>query len=229
MRTFRILTLLALLGCLVYSCSSSRNQNKKRRITGVTPVIQNPNRSVINASGDGLTPGIGQLRTAGSEENAASIANNAIAKANQAVKKNLQNLEVLTEEQLADKMVNELQTEVQLCKNTQEKTNNTQVKAYAKTILNDHAQIQNDLKKLSALKNVLSVAPKSTNTIAKTDLDFVQMVIESNQNLIAIYTVGSKSKDITIRTLALKYLPVLKTHLEAAQELTKIIKPAQKI
>lgn len=218
MRTLRILTLLAFLGCLVYSCSSSRNQNKKRRITGVTPAIQNPNRSVLNASGDGLTPGIGQLRAAGSEENAASIANNAIAKANQAVKKNLQNLEVLTEEQLADRMVNELQTEVQLCKNTQEKTSNSQIKAYAKAVLNDHAQIQNDLKKLSALKNVLSVVPKSTNTIAKTDLNFVQMVIESNQNLIAIYTVGSKSKDAAIRTLALKHLPVLKTHLEAAQE-----------
>nr|WP_121273690.1 DUF4142 domain-containing protein [Pedobacter schmidteae] len=231
MKTLRTIAILALLSCLLYACSSSINssKNKKRnKITGVNPAIQNPNRSVINASGDGLTPGIGQQRSAGSEENASSIASNAIAKANAAIKANREQLESMTEEELIDKMVSGLQMEMRLSSSAQRTTADQKIKYYASTILTDHNRILTELKKLSTKRNIPFVTPTSFKSSGKTDLEFVQMMIESNQSMIGLYTIASKSDDQPIKEFASKQLPLLREHLEAARELTKVFKPVLK-
>jgi|GEM_PF-4625606 len=232
MKSLRTFIILSLLSGLIYSCSrsinSSRGQNKKRsKITGVTPTVQNPNRSVINASGDGLTPGIGQQRSAGSEENATTIALNAIARANASIKTNQQQLESLTEEELIDKLSTALQMEIKLS-TAQLTSANSKVKYYAATVLNDHKQTQKELIKLSTQRNIPFVVPGPAKSLKKADLEFVEMMIESNQNMIGLYTAASKSKDTEIRTFAAKQLPILKNHLEAAQELTRVFKPELK-
>lgn len=230
MKSLRVSVILALLSCLIYSCSSSRNTSgaegkKRKKITGVTPGIKNPSRGVINASGDGLTPGIGKSNGAGSEENAASIANNAIARANTLVKINQQQLAALTDEELLDKMAGMQQTEVKLCTAAQRKTANAKIAAYAAMVVSDHAEIKNDLKKLAAGKRMVLSAPAAGDILAGTDLQFVQKMIESNQGMIALYTAASSAKDQEIKDFALKQLPLLRKHLEAAQELTKSVKP----
>ncbi|ACU04629.1 MULTISPECIES: DUF4142 domain-containing protein [Pedobacter] len=232
MKSLRIFAILLILACLVYSCSSSRSSSaeegkKRRKITGVTPGIKNPSRGVINASGDGLTPGIGQSNGAGSEENATSIANNAIAKANAMVRVNQQKLAAMSDEELVNKMLTDQQIEVKRSENAVRTTANTRIKDYAAMVLTDHAEIQHDLKKLSGSKNMALVTLKSLNVSSRTDLEFVEQMIESNQNMIALYTAAGKSKDPAIRAFALKQLPVLRKHLEAAQELTKVFKPKQ--
>ena len=232
MKSFRILIISALLSGLISSCSStinsSRDQNKKRtKITGVTPSVKNPNRSVINASGDGLTPGIGQQRTAGSEENASNIAQNAIARANATIKNNQQQLESLTEEALIDKLSTALQMEIRLSTAQLTSTDN-KIKSYAARVLNDHKQTQAALVKLSTQRNLPFVTSASVKAPKKTDLEFVQRMIESNQHMIGLYNIAAKSKDPQISAFASKQLPILKNHLEAAQDLTKIFKPALK-
>jgi putative membrane protein len=232
MKSLRILILSALLPSLICSCSRSlspsKDQTKKRsKITGVTPTVQNPNRSVINASGDGLTPGIGQQRSAGSEENAANIALNAIARANASIKNNQKQLESLTEEELIDKLSAALQMEIKLS-TAQLTSADSKIKYYATTVLNDHKQAQKELVKLSTQRNLPFVTPGLAKAAKKADLEFVQMMIESNQNMIGLYNVAGKSKDSDIRAFALKQLPILKNHLETAQELTKIFKPGLK-
>jgi len=227
MKSLRILIISALLSSLICSCSrsinSSKDQTKKRaKITGVTPTVQNPNRSVINASGDGLTPGIGQQRSAGSQENASNIALNAIARANAAIKNNQKQLESLTEEELLDKLSTALQTEIRLS-TAQLASSDSKIKYYATTVLNDHKQTQKTLIKLSTQRNIPFVTPGTAKSSKKTDLEFVQMMIESNQHMIGLYNIAGKSKDSDIRAFALKQLPILKNHLEAAQELTKIV------
>lgn len=226
MKSLRILIISGILSSLICSCSrsitSSKDQNKKRtKITGVTPTVQNPNRSVINASGDGLTPGIGQQRSAGSEENATNIALNSIARANAAIKNNQQQLESLTDEQLIDRLSTAVQMEIRLS-TAQLSSSNSKIKSYATTVLNDHKQIQKELVKLSTLSNTPFVTPTPVKASKKTDLEFVQLMMESNRNMIGLYTAASKSKDTQIRAFAAKQLPVLKDHLESAQELTKI-------
>ncbi|WP_316811634.1 DUF4142 domain-containing protein [Pedobacter heparinus] len=229
MKSIRIFAILALLSCLIYSCLSSRNTSgeegkKRKKITGVTPGIKNPSRGVINASGDGLTPGIGQSNGAGSEENAASIANNAIARANALVKINPQQLAALTDEELLNRMVLSQQTEVQLSGGAQRRTANVKIAAYATMILNDHTQLKSELKKLAA-GNIGLETSTTSEGLSGTDLQFVQKMIASNQGMIALYTAAGKAKDQAIREFALKNLPVLRKHLEAAQELTKSVKP----
>lgn len=226
MKSIRVIIISGLLSSLICSCSrsisSSKDQNKKRtKITGVTPTVQNPNRSVINASGDGLTPGIGQQRSAGSEENATNIALNAIAKANASIKNNQQQLESLTEEELLDKLSTVLQMEIKLS-NAQLSSSDSKVKYYATTVLNDHKQTYKELVKLSTQRNIPFLTPGSAKALKKADLEFVQMMMESNQNLIKVTTLASKSKDKEIRAFAAKQLPILKNHLELAQELKKV-------
>lgn len=232
MKSLYIFILSALFSSLICSCSrsisSSRDQNKKRtKITGVTPSVQNPNRSVINASGDGLTPGIGQQRSAGSEENASSIALNAIARANAVIKNNERQLESLTAAELLDKLATAMQMEVRLS-TAQLSSTDSKIKYYASTVLNDHKQTQKALIKLSTQRNIPFVTPVFVRTSKKADLEFVKIMIESNQNMIGLYNIASKSKDPEIRAFALKQLPVLTDHLEAAQELTRIFKPELK-
>lgn len=237
MKNLQNYAILMLFISFLYACSTSRNSSKEGRkpgrstITGVTPTIKNPSRGVINASGDGLTPGIGRSNGAGSEENAANIANNAIFKANAAFRIPEQKFDSLTDEDfLSTGFVSETK-EIKMSRVAQQKTNNKKIKNYASMIINDHQQIQNDLKKLSEGKNIKlqdSISGNvETNGTAEGDFDleYVEMMIAGHRNEVKLFEAGSKSKDPEIRAFAVKYLPMLRMHLSEAQELTTEVRP----
>jgi hypothetical protein len=92
MKSLRVLSIVSVLLFLLSSCSSSRNTTdasgrKKTKVTGLRPNVRTPSTGVINATGDNLTPGINSVNRngAGSEENAATIANAAISRANSGI------------------------------------------------------------------------------------------------------------------------------------------------
>lgn len=229
MNTLRIIATSALLSCLIYSCSSSRNtsgeeKKKRTKITTLNPGLKNPSNSVINASGDGLSQGISQSRGAGSKENATNIAFNAIERANAIAKAKLQNLESMSDKDLISTIATIQQVEITVSNNTRQATANDKIKEYALLVFNDHTEIKKELDKLSTQKNVALAPQASLKGAPKTDLAFVKMMIESNRNLIELVTAASNAKDADLRAFSLKQLPVLKKHLEAAQDLTKEVK-----
>lgn len=247
MKIFQILAVISLFTCVTYSCSISRssssadNKKQKSKITGVTPTVKNPSRGVINASGDGLTPGIGPSNGIGSEENATNIANNAIFKANAAFRAPQQKKDSLANEDFINNSAALEMMEINISKVAQQKTNNKKIKEYATMSLNDHLQIQNDLKRLYISKNIkltdvihsdlrkIKTATDQLNTSAdggKGDFDFnyVQMTIETHQKNVKLFEDGIQSGDPAIRVFAAKYLPLLRNHLSAAQALTTEVK-----
>lgn len=230
MNSLRLIATSALLSCLIYSCSTSKNSSpegkkKRTKITTINPGIKNPSGSVINAAGDGLSQGINQPRGAGSKENATNIASDAIERANAIAKGKLQKLETLTDTELINRMTAAEQTEISVSNHVLQTTSNTKIKDYAKLIIANHTEIKKELTSLSSEKKIVMDAETSWNSSPKTDLEFVKTMIESNRNLITLYTAGSSNaKDADLRAFALKQLPLLKKHLETAQELTKEIK-----
>lgn len=229
MKTLRIITATTLLSCLIYSCSTSKNtstegKRKRSKITTITPGLKNPTKSVINASGDGLTPGIGLPATPGSKENATNIASNAIGRANNLVKGKSQNLEMLTDEELINRMATAQQMEITASNRVSRTTSKDKIKSYASMVSANHTEIQKELKKLSSQKNMVLENQVLLGGNPKTDRDFVKMMLESNQNLVALYTIGSNSKDPELKLFTLKQLPLLRKHLEIAQELSQEIK-----
>ena len=230
MNTLRLIAASALLSCLMFSCSTSRNSSaekkkKHNKITTLNPGIENPSQSVINASGDGLSTGISQPRGAGSRQNATNIASDAIERANALARDNQQILETPTDTELINRMITAQLMEISVSSNVRRTTSNTKIADYANLIIDNHKEINKELTNLSTQKNIVIDAEVSLKSANKTDLDFVKTMIESNRNLITLYTVaGSNAKTPELRTFALKQLPILKTHLEAAQELTKEVK-----
>lgn len=230
MNKLHTIAISALLSCLFYSCATSRSSSteekkKRTKITTIKPGIKNPTGSVINASGDGLSQGINQPKGAGSRENATHIASNAIERANELAKSKQQKLDGLTSTELINGMMAAQQTEISVSSNTRKTTANDKIRDYASMIVSSHATLTDELKNLSTQKNIALREEVSLKKASKTDLEFVKMMIESNRNLISLYTAMSHSEDPELKAFALKQLPALKKHLEAAQELTKEVKP----
>lgn len=234
MKPFQLFTGLTLVICLFGSCASrnpSRDGEQKRKpaITGVTPTIKNPSRGVINASGDGLTPGIGRSNGAGSEESATSIANSAIAKANVAVKISERKLSGLSDEELIGRISERQDGIVDISGSILKSTGKEKIRNYAESILKEYGEAQSQLKKLLTEKAVRSQTNlKKESVAAKSDLDYVQAMIAGHQDLILLLTVAGASKDNGLKNFGTTYLPLAKKQLEDARELTKLVSPKQK-
>lgn len=221
MNKLYIIATSALLVCLFYSCSTSRNSSaegkrKRTKITTINPYIKNPSRSMINASGDGLSPGINVPSGGGSKINATNVASSAIGRANALAKGKQYNSETLTDAELINRIATAQQMEINMSHNTHRKTTNDKIKDYANMISADHTEIQKELKKLSSQKNIILEKEIYLDGTPKTDLDFIKMMAESNRNLITLYTVSSNSNDPELKEFALKQLPTLKKHMDAA-------------
>jgi putative membrane protein len=245
MKSLPLLAIFSIAICLLSSCSSSRNSSagakpKKSGITGVRPNVKTPSIGVINASGDALTPGINSANRngAGSEENATAIANNAITKANTAVRRPQLKLDTITGQDFISRISAIDKREVKMSQLALEKSANQKIKDYAAMTIKSHQQLQNDLDKLSAnaaakgaeliitsLQFIQAPAGrvKSSAGEDKGDFDtgYIQTTIEDYQAFIRMLEGGSRSKDASISAFATKYLPVLRQHLSAAQDLTR--------
>jgi predicted outer membrane protein len=201
--------------------------------------VKTPSIGVINASGDALTPGINSANRngAGSEENATVIANNAITKANTAVRRPQLKLDTITGQDFISRISAIDKREMKMSQLALEKSASQKVKDYAAMTIKSHQQLQNDLDKLSAnaaaktaeliitsLQFIQTPAGRiksSGEDKAGFDTGYIQTTIEDYQAFIRMLEAGSRSKDASISAFAAKYLPVSRQHLSAAQDLTR--------
>lgn len=235
MKTPRILTMIALIA-LTYACSTTRRpagtdaKPRTTSVTGVKPTVANPSIGVINASGDALTPGIGQNRSRGSEENAANIANNSIVRAQAALKNPAGSMDSLSAQDFITRVAENEAIEMNASRMAAQQSTRDKIKAYAVMITKDHGSIQQELKQLSAAKSIsLAADPKSTSIGTENNFDFeyLQLMLTSHQKNIRLFELATRSKDAAISAFANKHLPALRKHLSAAQELTRLVRPGK--
>jgi len=223
---------------ILCSCSSRRSpEGKKTRITGLSPATKNPSVGVVNASGDALTPGINSANSnsAGSQENAAQIANNAIMKASSSVRDQL-GLYAMTGQDFISRATSSDDWEIEVGKLALEKSANAKIREYAATVLKDHQEIREALSKLASggtklSDTLITSLQASSRNIRQTampqagsaafDASYITMTIQDHRELIRLFEAAGRAKDETVSAFAKKYLPVLRKHLADAQELTK--------
>jgi putative membrane protein len=232
MKFLHTTSILIIGACVLASCTTQKKvaedgtvTRTRTPITTLKPNAPNPSRSVINASGDGLTIGIpnGNDLRAGSSENATIIANNALSKVNGPTGVNQQRLDSLTAVDFMNKIAVHQMTMIKMSTLIQSKSPDPKVAEFAKVMLASQESEQKDLKRLSSYKNVVlpgtvNVSQQSNNLTAAS---YLQLVIEDQQNAIRFFEVGNKSKDPEIQAFAAKYLPISRKHLQEAQSLSK--------
>lgn len=239
MNRLNILTCICIVAAALCSCSSRRSpEEKKTKITGLSPVTKNPSVGVVNASGDALTPGIHSTNnnSAGSQEKAAQIANNAIMKASSSVRDQL-GLYALTGQDFISRATSSGDWEIEAGKLALEKSASAKIREYATMVLKDHREIREAFAKLASggaklSDTLITSLQASSRNIRQTamppagsaafDASYITMTIQDHRELIRLFEAAGRAKDETISAFAKKYLPVLRQHLAAAQELTKV-------
>jgi len=236
--------LLGLCASVMMSCSTSRNRSSNSE-DGVTPRVKRPGQSIINASGDGLTPGVnpngGNMGTGAS--NAVNISNNAISKARTDARGQAFRLDSVSNDDFLHKAAVHIMMESNISKIASEKSAIKEVSGYARMIVGSHRDIQSELQKLSSkmdieipdtsdnnVKVMQNMAAKNSSASGASEFDFryVQIMIDDHRNAIRLFEAGAKSKTPEVADFANKYLPLLRTHLNAAQDLTKVVRPVAK-
>jgi putative membrane protein len=82
----------------------------------------------------------------------------------------------------------------------------------------DTALSSPSVKQADTSKNKVIVAD---SVEANFDSGYMQMMIKDHQKAIDLFTQGSQNKDPDIQTFCLKYLPILKRHLDDAASISK--------
>lgn len=234
---------LAISTCLLISCSASKNASSDDS-DDIRPRVKTPGQSIINASGDGLSPSINPLsgnRGTGAN-NAVNITNNAINNARLTAKEQSLKRDSLTDEDFLNKAALYIATEADISKVAQDKSDINDIKAYSKTLVSGQKPIQDDLQQLSSGLNIKLAAithgdlkypsflADKNNPVNVNDFNFnyVQSMIEGQRNAIRLFETGAKSKNQQVVDFSNKYLPVIKARLSGAQDLTKFVSPAKK-
>lgn len=245
MKSLPLLAMFSITIFLLSSCSSSRSSSgdarpKKSKVTTLRPNVKTPGTGVVNASGDALTPGINSVNRngVGSEENARTIANNAIMKASNAASRPQLKLDTVTGREFIDRIATIENRETKISQLASEKSPSQKVKDYAATTVKNHQLFKDDLNKLSAsgsikdaeliitslqfINSSAGVLKSSTGESKATfDTGYIQTTIENHQTIIRMLEAGNRSKDAGISAFAAKYLPVFRQHLSLAQDLTR--------
>lgn len=115
-----------------------------------------------------------------------------------------------------------------------QKATHTEVHAYAKKMIEDHANSNKELRSLASKKNVEVPDDAELVSQAKTyilkqrdgesfDAAYVNNQIESHKAAIELFKDASSSKDEDVRQLAATSLPTLERHLAEAQALVPML------
>ncbi len=125
--------------------------------------------------------------------------------------------------------------EVELGKIAKQNARNQRVKNFGEMMVRDHSKANQDLKTLSASKNI--TLPTTTgedhqrqiNDLSKikgSDFDerYMEMMVDDHKEDINLFEKASQSKDTDVSTFALKTLPVLRTHLDSATAINNALK-----
>lgn len=229
--------------CILMSCITSKNRSSNSG-DGVSPRVKRPGQSIINASGDGLTPSVnpngGNMGTRAS--NAVNISNNAISKARAEAKGQSFRLDSVSNDDFLHKAAVHMMMESNISKLAAQKSAIGEINTYSKMIVSSHREIQAELRKLASdmdieipdtndtnVKVMQTMAEKNSSASGASEFDFryVQIMIDDHRNAIRLFEAGAKSKTPEVADFANKYLPLLRTHLNAAQELTKLVRPSK--
>jgi putative membrane protein len=123
--------------------------------------------------------------------------------------------------------------EVQLGKMAAEKASNSQVKEFGRRMQKDHSKANDELKKIAAKKDVklpaeLDAKHKATvNKLSKLkseefDREYMEaMVDDHKEDLEKFQQQADKGKDPELKKFAQDHVPILKKHLELAEQTQK--------
>ncbi|MEP7258134.1 MAG: DUF4142 domain-containing protein [Flavitalea sp.] len=126
--------------------------------------------------------------------------------------------------------------EVQAAELASQKALNPKVKEFAATLVKDHMQTNEELKALAVSKNItLPATPgeehqKNLDKLAEKsgkefDKEYIEhMVSDHKEDIDAFEKASNECKDPEIKAFAAKTLPVLRSHLQTAESISKSIK-----
>jgi putative membrane protein len=130
--------------------------------------------------------------------------------------------------------------EVQLGKLAQDRASSSQVKEFGSRMQKDHSKANDELKKLAAKKDIklpteLEAKHKSTvNKLSKLkgeefDREYMAaMVDDHKEDIEKFQQQADKGKDPDLKKFAQEHVPILKKHLELAQQTQKQVASGSK-
>lgn len=107
---------------------------------------------------------------------------------------------------------------------------NTQVNAFAETMVADHTAANTELQALASRKGVMLPADKKDYTEKWTkkdgdiDEDYLEAMEDDHEKAVRLFEKASKSEDAEIAAFAQKTLPKLQHHLDQARTLKQTVK-----
>ncbi len=119
--------------------------------------------------------------------------------------------------------------EIAVSQAVMDKLLNTQVKAFAQTMVIDHTSVAEQLATLASAKGVTlpqqdtSVADEWSKKSGDVDAKYVKEMVSDHEGAVKLFEDASKSPDSDIAAFAQKTLPTLQHHLMMAQDLAKTV------
>jgi len=125
--------------------------------------------------------------------------------------------------------------EVELGRLASEKASSSEVKDFAKKMVDDHSKANDELKSIASTKNI--TLPTETDGKHKAAIDrlskmsgeafdraFAQDMLSDHKKAVSAFRTESKSgKDPEVKAFAAKTLPTLESHLKQAEDLNKSV------
>jgi putative membrane protein len=127
--------------------------------------------------------------------------------------------------------------EIELGKLASQKAQSVDVKSFASMMISDHGAADAELKQLAGSKNIsitlksdtlrpeqdYKLAAKQLNLLStdKFDRAYLTAMLDDHKRAVALFQLGSASKDAEVKAYAEKYLPKLRDHLAQVEKLIK--------
>jgi putative membrane protein len=116
--------------------------------------------------------------------------------------------------------------EVAISQAVVDRLTNPQLKEFARQMVTDHTNANNQLMALAQQKGV-ELPPKDETSLAESwtekggDLDrkYINVMVSDHEEAVKLFTKGSQSGDSDVASFAQKTLPVIQHHLEMAKDL----------
>jgi len=126
------------------------------------------------------------------------------------------------------------QMEIALANMAEAQGKDTRVKEYAQMLASDHRQAAQDLMKIAQAKSVTLIDDPGVSPMDAIirlqmlkghafDVAFVDQMVRDHEAAIREFQQASAGNDVDVKAFAARVLPVLQKHLQAAQNLKKVI------
>ena len=116
--------------------------------------------------------------------------------------------------------------EVAISQAVQDRLRNPQLKEFARQMVNDHTNANNQLMALAQQKGVempekdeTSLSEKWTEKGGDLDKEYIKTMVDDHEEAVKLFTKASQSRDPDVAAFAQKTLPVVEHHLEMAKDL----------